>query len=342
MHWPLAVGVFFAVMAVAWVGTGRVAAHLRGRAILDHPNERSSHGAPTPRGGGLAVVPAILAGWIVLALADLSPAPWTVMAAAAALAALSWLDDRRGLGPLPRLLGHIAAVAMGIALIPNGSLVFQGLLPPLADRLAAFVAWLWFVNLFNFMDGIDGLAGVEAAFIGLGLAAVLALFGPATVTGVALAAALVAAAALGFLRWNWHPARIFLGDVGSVPLGYLLGWLLLQAAAMGAWVAALILPLYFLADATLTLLRRIASGHKPWHAHRTHFYQRALARGFGHAQVVRRVMLANVALFALALGGEGGYPAYALAGAAGVVALLLGVLALARRADAPENGGAEG
>ena len=114
--------------------------------------------------------------------------------------------------------------------------------------------------------------------------------------GLAALAATIAAAALGFLPWNWAPARIFLGDVGSVPLGFLLGFLLLGVAASGHWKIALILPLYFLADATITLLRRLALGERVWQPHRRHFYQQAVTRGLGHAAVVRRVIGANLLL----------------------------------------------
>jgi UDP-N-acetylmuramyl pentapeptide phosphotransferase/UDP-N-acetylglucosamine-1-phosphate transferase len=114
---------------------------------------------------------------------------------------------------------------------------------------------------------------------------------------LALAAA---AAAIGFLRFNWHPATVFLGDAGSVPLGYTMGWLLLVLARQGLWAPALILPLYYLADATVTLARRATRGEVPWHAHRDHFYQRAL-RGNDHAAVAGSVLLGDIGLIALAL-----------------------------------------
>ena len=141
--------------------------------------------------------------------------------------------------------------------LPAGA-VFQGWLPSGLDAIATALIWVWFINLFNFMDGIDGIAGSEAAAIGLGLVLVASI-GVASDLGIAVPAAAIAAAALGFLVWNWTPARIFLGDVGSVPLGYVLGYLLRELALRGWWKAALILPLYFLADATLTLLRRLAA-----------------------------------------------------------------------------------
>ena len=198
------------------------------------------------------------------------------------------------------------------------------------DRVASGLLWLWFVNLFNFMDGIDGISGVEAGSVGLGLAAVAVLLGwPALPAALALVLAAVAA---GFLVWNWAPAKLFLGDVGSVPLGYLLGWLLLSTAAAGQWAVALILPLYYLLDATLTLARRLRRGEKFWRAHREHFYQRAVQGGLGHAAVALRIGLANGGLILLALLAAKGYPWLALAAALGVVGVLLAHLSRRGRA----------
>src|SRR5207247_2037272 len=205
-------------------------------------------------------------------------APLIVLFGAGLLAAISWLDDLRGLSPAMRLAAQFVAVGLGIiAAMPAGP-VFQGWLMPGLDTLAAGLLWLWFVNLFNFMDGIDGLAGSEAAAIAIGLV-LCSGFGAGRDPGLAVLAATTAAAMLGFLAWNWAPARIFLGDVGSVPLGYLLGFLLLSVAWSGYWRIALILPLYFLADATITLFRRLARGEAVWRPHLQHFYQRAGRRG---------------------------------------------------------------
>jgi UDP-N-acetylmuramyl pentapeptide phosphotransferase/UDP-N-acetylglucosamine-1-phosphate transferase len=149
------------------------------------------------------------------------------------------------------------------------------------------------------MDGIDGIAGSEAVAIGLGL--LLAASGGLMFDfSIAFPAAVIVLATLGFLVWNWAPARIILGDVGSVPLGFMLGFLLRELALRGLWKAALILPLYFLADATLTLLRRLARGERPWQAHREHFYQRAVQRGLSHSAVVLRVIAADAILVACA------------------------------------------
>jgi UDP-N-acetylmuramyl pentapeptide phosphotransferase/UDP-N-acetylglucosamine-1-phosphate transferase len=287
--------VFLATLGLA----GRVRDWLLGRAILDRPVERSTHAAPVPRGGGLAVVPVLLAAWVGLAITGRAPAGDAALAVlAGGLALVSWIDDLRSLPPGLRLLCHILAVAAGLAFLPQ-ALVFQGLLPPLLDRAATVLLWIWFLNLFNFMDGIDGITGVETASLGLGMVLTTAVAGRDDGSaGLALA---TAAAALAFLRWNWHPARLFLGDVGSVPLGYLLGALLLGLAARGLWAPALILPLYYLADASVTLARRVLRGERFWQPHRQHFYQRALAGPDDHAAVARLVLAADAALVLCAL-----------------------------------------
>jgi UDP-N-acetylmuramyl pentapeptide phosphotransferase/UDP-N-acetylglucosamine-1-phosphate transferase len=327
MSW-LTTAVPLAVLVITLWLTGRVRVWLQRRAILDRPVERSVHVAPVPRGGGIALMPVLIALWLALALAGLAPPGAAVVAAAAAgLTLLSWLDDLRGLPIGLRLLGHIAAVVIGLS-VPQPGAVFQGVLPPLADTCATAVLWVWFVNLFNFMDGIDGITGIETAALGLGLPFAAALAGVGD-QGTAALALSIAAAGLAFLRWNWHPAKLFLGDVGSVPLGYLLGWLLLGLAAHGLWAPALILPLYYLADASLTLARRILRGEQFWRAHRQHFYQRALAADGDHAAVARLVLAGDATLVGLALFAVA-QPWLALMLAALVVAIML--LAMERRA----------
>ncbi len=318
--------VFAAITVLSAVATRLVLAYLAHRQILDTPNDRSSHVTPTLRGGGIAVTGVILVTWPAAEAILGAPimAQGVVLLCAAALALLSWVDDLRSLSPAIRLAVQLLAAAIGLAALPDGALVFQGLLPELADKAATVLLWVWFINLYNFMDGVDGMTGVETLAVGLGSAG-LALAGADAPVYAAIAAA---AAALGFLVWNWPPARIFLGDVGSVPLGFLLGWVLLSLAADGYWVPALILPLYYLADATITLARRLVRGDKVWIAHREHFYQMPVRAGATHAQVILPVAGVNVVLVALAVASMEVLPAVVcLAAAAMVVALLLWYLA---------------
>jgi UDP-N-acetylmuramyl pentapeptide phosphotransferase/UDP-N-acetylglucosamine-1-phosphate transferase len=216
-----------------------------------------------------------------------------------------------------RLLAQAAAVAIGILVLPG---------PRDLLYLAAIgLLWIWWINLFNFMDGIDGLAGSEAAAIGAGLLLFGSVGAGADSALQALAAAVIGAA-VGFLVWNWAPAGVFLGDVGSVPLGYLLGFLLLGLAVRGYWKIALVLPLYFLADATITLARRLLRGERVWEAHREHFYQQAVRRGLGHAAVVERVVAADLVLIGCGWAAENGWGAVSLAASAATVAILLTAL----------------
>jgi UDP-N-acetylmuramyl pentapeptide phosphotransferase/UDP-N-acetylglucosamine-1-phosphate transferase len=299
---------------------------LRRRDVLDRPNERSSHTVPIPRGGGIALIGTVLLAWLALCAAGrVSPAIPIVALATVLLATVCWIDDLRGLSPATRLAAQAAAVALGLYVLPGGNAI-EGFLGVPTYFAAAGLLWVWWINLFNFMDGIDGLAGSEAAAIGGGLL-LSAILGIGVDPALALLAAAILGAALGFLASNWSPARIFLGDVGSAPLGYLTGFLLLGLAARGSWRVALILPLYFLADATITLLRRLARGERVWQAHRRHFYQQAVQKGLGHAAVVRRVIAADLLLIGCGWAAENGWGGLALGAAFAIVAVLLVVLA---------------
>ncbi len=317
--------------ALSLIATGALIPLLRRGGVLDRPNRRSLHANPTPRGAGIAVVGAVLLGWLTVAASGrTNTAVVPVALAAVPLAVVCWLDDLYGLAPALKLMAQAAAVAIGKSALPRVELISRWTdVPALAD-VAVGLVWLWWVNLFNFMDGIDGLAGSEAAAIGAGLL-LFAAVGAGVDPGLALLAAAVIGAALGFLRWNWSPARIFLGDVGSVPLGYLTGFLLIGLAVAGHWKIALILPLYFLADATVTLMRRLLRGERVWEAHREHFYQRAVAQGFGHAAVAARVVAADLLLVACGWAAENGAGVWMLAVAAIVVAALIVGLVARRR-----------
>ncbi len=305
--WPWVAAVIAGAFALSWIGTRLALGWLRRRAVLDQPNERSSHVRPTPRGGGLGMVPAILLVWLAAGLpAGFDGGIGLLVLGLALLFAISFRDDVKSLAPLPRLAAQIVAAGLALPWLLQTGPVFQGLLPIWLDAALALLMLVGFVNFFNFMDGIDGISGVEAGSIGLGGALVFLLAGG---TGLAAVHAAQATAlgfalfggALGFLAWNWHPAKLFLGDVGSVPLGYLTGLLCLTLAGAGFWVPALLLPAYYLADAGLTLCARILRGEKITQAHRSHFYQRALRGGAGHAKVAAAVANCQAVLVAASL-----------------------------------------
>jgi UDP-N-acetylmuramyl pentapeptide phosphotransferase/UDP-N-acetylglucosamine-1-phosphate transferase len=305
-------------LALAWSLTWLYLRVMLAYGQLEPPSERGMHKAPVPSGAGAAIVAAALVLWPT----GQTPAAAhgvLLLATLAALAAVSWIDDRRALSPALRLATHAIAVALLLASLDPEQRVLPAL-PLVAERLALGLAWLWFINLFNFMDGIDGLAGAEAIAVAAGYAVVVAVAGPGN--PLELLALIIAAATAGYLFWNWHPAKVFMGDTGSIALGFLLGWLMIDLAARGLWAAAIILPAYFVADATLTLARRLLRGEKPWQPHRQHAYQRAVLAGTRPSAVVLRTAVANGALVALALVSIA-YPLWALAGAVGVVAGLL-------------------
>ena len=257
------------------------------RLATDIPNDRSLHTRPTPRVGGWGIVPVG-----VVAMLMLTRSIWLAALLAAALAAVSQIDDRRGLPARVRFGAHVVAVALLIALNPAPA--------PWWALVAVGFLMVWLVNLYNFMDGSDGLAGGMALF-GFGGYAIAALAGPASDLPLGLASAGVAGAAAGFLTLNFHPARIFLGDAGSIPLGFLagaLGYWGWQRGVWPVWFPALVFS-PFIGDASVTLLRRLARGEKFWQAHREHYYQRMVRLGMGHARtalVWYLLMLAGIIL----------------------------------------------
>ena len=285
----------------SWAGTSAMTRWLSERGLLDHPGERSSHDRPVPKGAGAAVVAVLLTIWIALALMGWVPRGILgISMLGVVLAAVSWRNDHKDMSVTLRLAVQIGAVTVALLGWPGRGLLFQGLLPHWLDQAVTGIAWVWFINLFNFMDGADGMTGVETVVIGIGVSVIGAFtgFGP---EGYLLLGVTLAAVAVGFLPWNWYPARVFLGDVGSVPLGFVVGWLLLELASHGYWAPTLVLVLYYLADATLTLLRRMLNREPFWRAHRTHFFQRALARDGNHAAVVRLILVGNLGLAAAAV-----------------------------------------
>lgn len=279
-------GVAIASALVSALGTAWAIAHARRRGMLDHPGARRSHAAPTPRGGGVGLVVAMLALFALLGW-RLQDAFWACAAVGVALvAAIGWWDDHRPLPVWPRLLVHaLAAAALACGLAWSGGTPAQAAL--------AFAIAMVAINAWNFMDGIDALAASQALLCAVAYAAV----GAGAWTTVAVG---MAGACLGFLAFNLPPARIFLGDVGSGALGYLVAVLLagcsMQSPA-SSWPLLLLPPMAMLADAGLTLLWRLRRGDAWWRPHVEHAYQRQ-ARAHGHARVA-----AGYALWTFAAAG---------------------------------------
>jgi UDP-N-acetylmuramyl pentapeptide phosphotransferase/UDP-N-acetylglucosamine-1-phosphate transferase len=271
-----------------------------------HPNVRSSHVKPTPQGGGAAVIAAtFMAAWAGILVfgpfrqSEISEA-LVLTGSATLLAVIGAVDDIRVLPAFPRLVLQSVAVAIVIASLPPDWHIVR-FLPWWVERIGLVIGGVWFVNLTNFMDGIDWMTVAEVVPITIAIA----LFGAMNVISLlpTLIAMALLGAVVGFAPFNKPVAKLFLGDVGSLPIGLLLGWLLSQLAGNGHLAAAVLLGLYYLADATITLFRRIFAGERIWQAHRSHFYQRALDRGFTVTEIVLRVFVVNLGLAALALAG---------------------------------------
>jgi UDP-N-acetylmuramyl pentapeptide phosphotransferase/UDP-N-acetylglucosamine-1-phosphate transferase len=271
------------------------------RHFLAEPNARSSHKVTTPQGAGVAVMVSIL---IVCAAALLLSPPWQppsllpVLGSAVFLTVLGAFDDLHGLGVSWRLIGQSLAAAAIVFALPPDFQIFPDFLSLAVERVLLVLGVVWFINAVNFLDGLDWMMVAQVVPMTLGVLA-LAAFGKVSDSTALLALALLGAI-LGFAPFNKHPAKIFLGDAGSLPLGLCLAFLLIFVAKANV-VSALLLALYTLTDATLTLAGRAIAGESILSAHRTHFYQRATTQGLSVPKVTTRIFLLGLALAALAV-----------------------------------------
>jgi len=301
---------WMAISAFALVGTAFATALLifalgpllRSYALAK-PGIRSSHQVPTPQGGGIAVIAATTAAvciCLLLLLPEITTWPQltTLVIAVILLASVGALADTRPIAVAPRLLLQILAVAAVVYQLPS-DLHIVPVVPAWLERVLLVFGGVWFVNLVNFMDGLDWLTVAQVVPItaAIALIGLLGLLPPEAVV-ISLA---TCGAMIGFSFFNRPVAKLFLGDVGSLPIGLVIGWLLVLLAGSGGRVAAFLLPLYSVADSTITLLRRLVGGERVWEAHRSHFYQRATDGGFSVIDVVTRVFVTNVILGGLAI-----------------------------------------
>lgn len=282
---PLVTTFVVAVIAVYW--TMRRAASW---GLVDEANHRSLHSGRKPRAGGIGVLLAIVSGWVLAAWFGYPPANRLILfVAMGAVAVVSFLDDLWDMPPLPRVTVHLLAglsllaggFGLGTLAVPGASVV----LGSVASGILTVLFVVWFINLYNFMDGMDGFAGGMTLF-GFGALAVLGSM--ASEPSFATAAGVVAAAAAGFLLFNFPPARVFLGDVGSAPLGFLVATFGLWADAAEIapiWVTVMVFSPFFL-DATVTAGRRVLRRERFWEAHKSHYYQRSVQAGWSHRQTV--------------------------------------------------------
>ncbi|KAA3652446.1 MAG: glycosyl transferase [Proteobacteria bacterium] len=285
----IAVGAFFL--------TGRLRRYALARSLMDVPNARSSHVTPTPRGGGVAIVLCFLGVQpLLVALGALSTAgAWAIGGAGALVALIGFLDDHGHIAARWRLLAHFGAAVWALVWLQPLGVMPLGLSGSMSGVLMVMAALylVWMLNLYNFMDGIDGIASVEAVCVCVGGALLYWLHGA---NADALVPLSLAGAVLGFLVWNFPPAKIFMGDAGSGFLGIVLGILSFQAAAVSPvlfWSWAILLGV-FIVDATYTLMRRLVRGERVYEAHRSHAYQHASQRAGRHLPVTLTVAALNL------------------------------------------------
>jgi Fuc2NAc and GlcNAc transferase len=287
--------------------TALVRRYLVGRKLLDIPNRRSSHSVPTPRGGGISIVLVFLLTvlWFVQRGVLSSSLGWALVGGGLAVAAAGFLDDHFRVPARLRLLIHFAAAGWALWQLNGTGPLHLGWIIwdwGWVGQLLALVGLVWMINLYNFMDGIDGLAAVEALCAG-GLGGLLLAW--CGLGGPAESALALAGASAGFLVWNWSPAKIFMGDVGSGFLGFVFGVLAISSAKERPWLLWpwLILLSVFIVDSTLTLVRRLVTGARWYEAHCSHAYQHAARRCGSHSKVTLTIAAVNaVWLFPLAWG----------------------------------------
>ncbi len=278
---------------ITWIGRP-----LLQRYALARPNARSSHRIPTPQGAGVAVIAATLVVALVWAAWSGVAIPPALVVATVLIALVGFADDIVSLPVLLRLVLQAAAVGAVVFTTPD-TLRIMPALPLALERGLILLSGVWFVNLVNFMDGLDLMTVSEVVPITVALV-LLGWLGDLPLSAALVAAALCGAM-FGFAPFNRPVAKVFLGDVGSLPIGLLLGWCLLELAWHHQIAAALLLPAYYLADSTVTLFRRIARREPFWSAHRSHFYQRATDNGFTVSRVVGEVFALNLLLALLAV-----------------------------------------
>lgn len=286
-----------AALLVGWLGALTIERFSGRVGLVQVPNERSSHTRPTPSGGGFAIAVALVLSAVAQALLGAS-AFWQIAVLVGVIAVLGLVDDLRNLPSLPRFAMQAVIIAILVVVaqpLPSVTLPFGMVLTDAALMVLIVVVGLWWLNLFNFMDGIDGIAGSQAAFLLVSSMLIwMSVDSQAPSSPLFFLSLSGAAATAGFLFRNWPPAKIFMGDAGSYSLSLFIFAMALMTISGGklSYQCWLILTSVFVTDATTTLIRRIARGERPWHAHRQHIYQH-LSRRWGHKPVTLAYLLAT-------------------------------------------------
>ncbi len=265
---------------------------------IDTPNERSNHFDPTPKGAGIGIILSLLiVYYIFLPINDL-----IFTSSILSLCLMSFINDNINISIIFRLFIHILLslfVLMFWQPLLNLSLL-NDIIPNWLGTILIILFIIWMTNLYNFMDGIDGISCVQCIIIGIGVGS--CLFYSEGINKIEnLLSGFLVGSSIAFLIWNWHPARVFLGDAGSIPIGFINAILALLLFKNGFWYVALILNNYYLADSSITLIKRIMKKEKPWQAHKSHFYQKAIKNGNTHSNVCFFIAIHGILLIVLSL-----------------------------------------
>jgi len=263
---------------------------------IDIPNERSSHSIPTPKGAGIGIIATLLIVYYTFfPLTDF----WFI-GSIIIMTILSFINDNKQISIIIRLAVQMILTLLILNLWPplQNIIFLKNIIPYWLENIIVVLLIIWLINLFNFMDGIDGISGTQCIIIGAGVGASLFL-SQEEYKLEQLFAGFMAGSCLAFLFWNWNPAKVFLGDSGSIPLGFINAILILLLCKNGLWYVAIIINNYYLFDSSITLLKRIKMKKKPWKAHKEHFYQKAIQNGYNHSEVCKIIAAHGILLICL-------------------------------------------
>lgn len=274
--------------------------------LVDVPNARSNHKKNIPRGGGIAIIASFTVAYVAYCLFYNQNVSYNFILPALALGFISFADDIKSLSAGFRLFIHFIASYFAVYYLPDQRVTFFGTFPLEIDRFIAMIMLVYFFNIFNFMDGLDGMASSNTIFIALALS--LCYYFIPIQSNIPQIMMMLIAATLGFAVFNWHPAKIFLGDVGSIFLGYVIGYHLWLFSLDYNLATVLMIPMYFLLDSGITIIRRIIRREKIWTPHSKHFCQIAVRAGLKHSQVVVRIIILNLMLLPLILLSLNSFP----------------------------------
>ena len=294
---------FIIPLAFSIVLTKPLIAFLNKNRMVDLPSQRKNHINPIPRGGGITIISIILLCCITMLNLQYPSNHHFIYLIIAILicATISLLDDILTISILLRICFQALAIYFAINFLPeyNSNLLLHSI-PLIVEKFLVALALLGFINIYNFMDGIDGLAASQTIYIAI-IVLIFTIIDPQINISVSYLCMSIIGACSGFLIYNWHPAKIFMGDVGSVTLGLICGWLLLNLAIHRYIAAAIIIPGYYLADGITTIIKRLVQKKKIWQAHSEHYYQLAVRKGKSHSQVTKKIIYCNLILGILSL-----------------------------------------